>query len=392
MNYHIITQEKFFNTYIEDIYRIHEEDNNVIWVRGDKIRNDFFETEHPVEYIGNDPAHYREKLEELRPDDRLFVSWYDQTIGDVILDMGLPNPLYVYLMGAEFYSFPYWWHARWLFDPMTKRKLYGERLWPRFFPKGKPWLWYRCKNWWKFKREVRTEYEKRLNTIQRIDYIVITEHSGPEVEWVRHLYPGCKAKHVVGSFDQNFDIAKSIPMKPVPQKDIPLKILLGNSSDPNGNQIDALHYLRKRVKTDCEVYSFLSYGDPEAKKWIIDYADKHWGGSFHAITDYMDKTSFVNFINEMDVVMMYHNRQQAEGNIMTALTLGKPVFMKTKNPQFDMLKRMGVSPVYDVTQMHAVNLRDAIARAHRDRESTMSAIEREYSELTRLIHLKELLA
>jgi glycosyltransferase involved in cell wall biosynthesis len=391
MNYHIITQEKFFHAYIEDIYRIHEEDNNVIWVRGTEGKNDFFQTDRPVEYIGTDAAYIRKKLSQLKPEDKLFVSWYDTFIGDIILSMGLPNPLYVYLLGAEFYSFPYWWHAERMFDPLTKRKVKQLRLYPRFFPKGKPWLWYRAKNWWKFKREVEEEYLAKLETIKRIDYIVITEHSGPEVELVKQLYPGCKAKHAVNCFDQNFDIAKTLPMKPLPKEDEPIKILFGNSSDPNGNHMDAIRYLERKIKTPFEVYSFLSYGDPESKEWTIEYAKKHLGDRFHAVTDYMDRPSFVQFVQQMDVVMMFHNRQQAEGNIMTALSLGKPVFMKTKNPQFDMLKRMGVKSVYDVLEMHTVDLRKAIVEAQAHREETMHAIDMEYSDETRLRNLKKLL-
>lgn len=391
MNYHIITQEKFFHAYIEDIYRLHEENNNIIWVRGREGESEFFQTDRPVEYIGNNANHIKQKLSLLKPEDKLFVSWYDVFIGKIILSMNLPNPLYVYLLGAEFYSDPYWWHADWLFDPLTKRKVKQLRLYPRFFPKGKPWQWYKAKNWWKFKKEVRKEYLEKLETIKRIDYIVITEHSGPEVELVRRLYPGCKAKHAVNCFDQNFDIAKTLPLKPLPKEGEPIKILFGNSSDPNGNHMDAIRYLEKKIHTPFEVYSFLSYGDSESKEWTIEYAKKHLGDRFHPVTDYMNRPSFVQFVQEMDVVMMFHNRQQAEGNIMTALSLGKPVFMKTKNPQFDMLKRMGVKPVYDVLEMHTVDLRNAIVEAQSHREETMYAIDMEYSDETRLRNLKKLL-
>lgn len=391
MNYHIITQEKFFHAYIEDIYRLHEENNNIIWVRGREGESEFFQTDRPVEYIGNNANHIKQKLSLLKPEDKLFVSWYDVFIGKIILSMNLPNPLYVYLLGAEFYSDPYWWHADWLFDPLTKRKVKQLRLYPRFFPKGKPWQWYKAKNWWKFKKEVRKEYLEKLETIKRIDYIVITEHSGPEVELVRRLYPGCKAKHAVNCFDQNFDIAKTLPLKPLPKEGEPIKILFGNSSDPNGNHMDAIRYLEKKIHTPFEVYSFLSYGDSESKEWTIEYAKKHLGDRFHPVTDYMNRPSFVQFVQEMDVVMMFHNRQQAEGNIMTALSLGKPVFMKTKNPQFDMLKRMGVKPVYDVLEMHTVDLRNAIVEAQSHREETMHAIDMEYSDETRLRNLKKLL-
>ena len=391
MNYHIITQEKFFNTYIEDIYRLHLEDENIIWVRGKEGKNDFFQTDRPVEYLGNDGRHFEEKLRGLEPGDRLFVSWYDTKIGNAILRSGIKNPVYVYLMGAEFYTFPYWWHAEWLFDPVTKRKVKQARLYPRFFPKGKPWLWYRCKNWWKFKREVRAEYEAKLKTIQRIDYIVITEHSGPEVELVKRLYPGCKARHVVGTFDQNFDIAKTLPLARVPEEGQTLKILFGNSSDPNGNHLDAFRYLKDKVRGPYEVYTFLSYGDPEAKEWALKSGRKLFGNAFHPITEYMDKTAFVQLMQQMDVVMMFHNRQQAEGNIMTALTLGKPVFMKPMNPQYDMLRRMGVKPVYDVREMHTLDLRETITFAQAHRDETMAAIEAEYSDTARLGHLRVLL-
>lgn len=391
MNYHIITQEKFFNTYIEDIYRLGLQDDNVIWVRGKQGKNDFFQTDRPVEYIGNDWRYYQEKLKALRPGDRLFVSWYDLEVSRAIILSKITNPVYVYLMGAEFYSFPFWWHAEWLFDPLTKRKVKRARLYPRFFPQGKPWLWYRCKNWWQFRREVRQEYEWQLDAIKRIDYIVITEHSGPEVELVKRLYPGCRAQHVVGTFDQNFDLAKTQPLLPVPEEGKPLKILFGNSSDPNGNHLDGFRYLKDKVKGPYEVYSFLSYGDSEAKEWFLESGRKLFGDAFHPVTEYMDKVAFVRFMQQMDVVMMFHNRQQAEGNIMTALTLGKPVFMKPMNPQFDMLKRMGVGPVYDVRRMHEVDLRDAIIRAQAQRDETMAAIDAEYSDASRLAHLKELL-
>ena len=391
MNYHIITQEKFFNTYIEDIYRLGLQDENVIWVRGKEGKSDFFRTDRPVEFLGNDGRHFVEKLRELKPDDRLFVSWYDTKIGNAILRSGIKNPVYVYLMGAEFYTFPYWWHAEWLFDPITRRKVKRTRLYPRFFPKGKPWLWYRCKNWWKFKREVRAEYEAQLRTIKRIDYIVITEHSGPEVELVKRLYPGCRAKHVIGTFDQNFDIAKSQPLAPIPEAGTPLKILMGNSSDPNGNHLDAFRYLKKKVKGPYELYTFLSYGDPEAKEWALACGKKLFGETFHPVLDFMDKNAFVKFMNGMDVVMMFHNRQQAEGNIMTALALGKPVFMKPMNPQYDMLKRMGVKSVYDVREMHRVDLREAIVLAQAHRAETMAAIEAEYSDAARQAHLRVLL-
>ena len=108
--------------------------------------------------------------------------------------------------------------------------------------------------------------------------------------------------------------------------------------------------------------------------------------------EYMNRVQFVEFMSKMDLLMMFHNRQQAEGNIMTALVLGKPVFFKPKNPQFEMLKRMGVESVYDVREMHKINWREAILKAQRDREKTIEIIEREYSRDNRLNNLKKMFA
>ena len=65
--------------------------------------------------------------------------------------------------------------------------------------------------------------------------------------------------------------------------------------------------------------------------------------------------------------------------------------MKPMNPQYDMLKRMGVKPVHDVREMHKVDLRASIREAQALREETMAAIDAEYSDASRLAHLKELL-
>ena len=78
MNYHIITQEKFFNTYIEDIYRLGLQDENVIWVRGNEGKNVFFQTDRPVEYIGEDRHHFEEKLRQLKPEDNHIVRMWQQ--------------------------------------------------------------------------------------------------------------------------------------------------------------------------------------------------------------------------------------------------------------------------------------------------------------------------
>lgn len=395
MIYHIIIQDKFFETYIEDIYRLHEETNNVIWVRGDKGQSPYFHTTHEVEYLGNNSEHIVEKLKVLKPEDKLIIAWYDLYIGRVVMASQISCPIYVYLLGADFYGEPEWWHVNWLYDKKTKKRFLKEYYYPIFLRKhrlsriGKyidDFKRYRV-----LKKTTRQDYEDKNKSLSYVDYIVLTEHSGPEIEFVKQLYPACHAQHIPGVFDQNFDIAKQLDMKSVPDGKQPIKILFGNSSDPTGNHIDAFDYIAKNIKCDYEIYSFLSYGDKKCKDWAIAYGKEVLGDKFHPVVDFMDKVSFVKFMNEMDVIMMFHNRQQAEGNIMTSLVLGKPVFMKPANPQYGMLKRMGVVPVYDVRTMHEMDLIEAIRCAQQHRQETIKHVGAEYSMETRLKHLEKII-
>ena len=276
MNYHIIPQDKFFETYIEDLYRIHQEDDNVIWIRGEKGRSPFFQTTRRVEYLGDKAEVYIEHLSRITSGDKLFVSWYDSFIGSIILQADLSAPLYVYLMGGDFYSQPDWWHEKWLLDPLTKRKVRNERLFPTYFPLDKPWRWYR---WLDFRKQLRKQYTEKLKTIERINYLVLPEHATGEMRLVRHLYPVCKAEHRIGTFDQNFDLSKDYPNKGNPRYGDRVRILLGNSADLTGNQMDAIRYLKRKVRFPFDVYCLLSYGDEDAKRWIRAFGEKELGGS-----------------------------------------------------------------------------------------------------------------
>jgi hypothetical protein len=139
------------------------------------------------------------------------------------------------------------------------------------------------------------------------------------------------------------------------------------------------------------VYSVLSYGDFNGKKWAVECGTKLFKEHFHPILDYMDRQSYLDLVNSMDIVVMYHNRQQAVGNIMTALVLGKPVFMKSENVVYKMLKDLGVSSVYDIRMITARPLNEYIIEAKEERKETIELIKNGFSMELRLKYLKELL-
>ena len=392
MNYHIITQDKFFDAYIEDIYNLHQEANNVFWVRGEKGEMPWLTSKRKVEYLGNEQANYVSKLRALKPGDKLFVSWYDMFIGQAIMDSGIKNKLYVPVMGGDLYAEPFWYHASWLYDSKTLKCLkrnpyYG---YPQINWKRRP------KNWGKvydeickrnaFMPEQHRLYQQKLQTMKRIDYLVLPKEDIAEYEFVRQLYPGITCEFAPGVYSQNYDAANLVPTKQYQQGE-PLNLLVGNSADPSNNYLDAFGWLAKQIKKSARpirIHTILSYGDKINRDLVIAKGKAIFGDNFVPITSFMNRDEYISFLNSMDMLVMYHNRQQAVGNIMTMITLGKPVLMKGKSPIFQMMKEQGCSSVYDVIKVSLKQSESIVKNAIESRQENADIVRRIYSEETRL--------
>lgn len=392
MNYHIITQDKFFDAYIEDIYKLHQEANNVFWVRGEKREMPWLTSKRKVEYLGNDSTQYVKKLRTLKPGDKLFVSWYDMFIGEVILDSGIKNELYVLVMGGDLYAEPFWYHANWLFDSKTLKCLKNNAYYgyPQINWKRKP------KNWKKVYDEICKRnafmpeqcqlYQQKLRTMKRINYLVLPKEDLAEFEFVKKLYSGISCEFAHGVYSQNYDVASIVSTKQYQQGE-PINLLVGNSADPTNNYLDAFDWLVKQIKKSSRpvrVHTILSYGDKINRDFVIAKGKALFGENFMPITSFMKREEYIAFLNSMDMLVMYHNRQQAVGNIMTAITLGKPVFMKGNNPIYKMLKEQGCSSVYDVTKVSLKQSECMIKSAIVSRQENADIVKKIYSEETRL--------
>lgn len=394
MNYHIFPQDKFFDAYIEDVYKLHQEHNNFFWVRGEKGDSSLLKTERPVIYIGNEKESIIDKLKSLNPEDKLFVSWYDVFIGDCILRSNIPNRLYVYLMGGDFYDDPNGYHNYWLYDKYTKVIVEKLQL-PKINFRRRPHNWgkiineIRVRN--NYKKQLFNDYKKKLETIGRIDYLVTGADNKGEIDLIKKLYPSYRGKYVYGSYDQNFDLAKDVIADETYLGDRPLRILLGNSADPTNNHIDACKFLLKTIPVGKKIICPLSYGESVYSCIFQQWAKKHLQEQFFPITDFMSRKDYIDFLNKMDIVFMYHNRQQAVGNIITALVLGKPIFLKTSNPVYAMLKNMGIPNLYDVSQIRDLNLSEVCRMAQDNRKTCVSVIQQYFSEQARLKDLSNLI-
>lgn len=394
MNYHIIPQDKFFFTYIEDIYKIGEERNNVIFVRGNAGDSELFQTSRQVEYIGYDEGHIIERLKVINAEDKLIVSWYDITIADAIIKSGIRCKVYAYLMGGEFYNDPAEYHDFWTYDCKTRyyirrnQRQHGVLAFPFRTIYKLPYYLYDS---YKHSIEIKEKYQHKLETLQRLDFIVTPKNNTAEIGFIKKLYPTFHAEHVFGGFDQNVEVAQSIKYEYEDKTNSPITVLLGNSGDPMNNHMDAIKYFKSGRFVDSKVICPLSYGNKPYIVFIEKLLNNKLGSRFIALKTYMKRDDYVRFLSTVDVVVMNHNRQQAFGNTITALCLGKPVYMKKKSVVYSLLKDMGLRHVYDINELKNSNIDEIRLQAYKDREDTIHTISLLLSEEARLTDLGILL-
>lgn len=377
-------QDKFLDSFIADIYAIGEEKNNVFWFRGDKGETNYIKTDKEVEYLGYDKISLKNKLQLLKPTDTIFIHWYDMWISELVYD--LPNKLFVIFWGGELYEEPFWHHAKWIHDKETytiiKKQSYPKIVWQKNIFKTIR----NIKSVLQYPAVVNQLYEQKKKQVERIDYIIFGQLNTAEIEKIKELYPTFKARHLAGQYDLNFDLAAKVNIKT--KKTAVIKILVGNSATEANNHLDAFREL-KTLK-NVEIYCPLSYGSECYKEIVIKAGKRYFGKNFFPVTDFMQRKEYVEFVNEMDIVYMYHNRSQAWGNIATSLTLGKPVFLKKKNAIKQYISAIGIK-TYDTNLIDQYDLESIILQERQNLKTTIEKLKVTISEEVRLNNLKAIM-
>lgn len=119
------------------------------------------------------------------------------------------------------------------------------------------------------------------------------------------------------------------------------RILLGNSASPSNNHID-IFYRLKKLNFKGEVICPLSYGNTEYKEKIIAEGKNILGSSFIPLVEFLPLLQYQELIRSCNIVIMNHFRQQAMGNIISAIWHGAKVYLNQKNPAYHYFNRIGV--------------------------------------------------
>jgi dTDP-N-acetylfucosamine:lipid II N-acetylfucosaminyltransferase len=153
-------------------------------------------------------------------------------------------------------------------------------------------------------------------------------------------------------------------------------ILIGNSADPSNNHFEILEMLSDFCNEDISIYCPLSYyGDQEYIGMVIKKGLEVFGDKFKPLTTMMTTQDYAKFLNNMDISIMNHYRQQGLGNIIPLLFLGKKVFIRSDISSFPFLINSGCV-IFDTCSMNKSNFASFISIDEKIPEINRKAVER----------------
>ena len=124
-----------------------------------------------------------------------------------------------------------------------------------------------------------------------------------------------------------------------------VNLLIGNSADPTNSHQQVFEQL---AKLDVEnrigkIYCPLSYGNPAYAKHIKLLGEATFGVQFHPLMDFMPLDQYNKILDEVDIAVFAHNRQQAMGNAINLLGRGKTVYMRSDISSYRLFTKLGIS-------------------------------------------------
>jgi UDP-2,3-diacylglucosamine pyrophosphatase LpxH len=156
-------------------------------------------------------------------------------------------------------------------------------------------------------------------------------------------------------------------------------IQIGNSADPMNNHIEILDILSKYKEEDIEIIVPLSYGNQEWAKEVINEGKKIFGNKFKALVEFLPPEEYGKVLNSVDIAIFNHDRQQALGNILALLYLGKKVYIKNDITTWKSLNQKGLK-LYNTHDLKNIDFNEIKNIKKSVIDKNREVIKKEYSE------------
>lgn len=164
-----------------------------------------------------------------------------------------------------------------------------------------------------------------------------------DFEYVRQKYRS-RAKYVEAFYPIPMDARGLVPAdagEPANGKTA-VTILVGNSGDPLNHHAWVFDTLSRFRGPGLRVIVPLAYGDPAYVASTIELGRELFGDGFVPLTEFLPPEHYARLIRDVDAAVMNHGFQQALGNIIALLLLGKKVYVRGDTTPYDYFRDLGV--------------------------------------------------
>jgi hypothetical protein len=261
--------------------------------------------------------------------------------------------------------------------------LYLLALQPWLLPKCHWMVWgddlYRYLDTHRSRKGAFKEMVRRF-VIRRIGHIVT--YIPGDYELVRQWY-GSRAT-MVECLMYMSNVYQPMPDLP-PSGSAVTAIQVGNSAYPRNLHGEALERIAPFRDQAIEVYAPLSYGPKPHAQAVAAQGRALLGERFFPLLDFLDPAGYRAFLAKIDIAVFNNTRQQAMGNIISLLGMGKTLYLRRSTTSWPLLEQIGIR-VFDAEQFSLRQLTPA------ERERNIALVQEHFSRERLLAQLGVLFA
>ena len=246
--------------------------------------------------------------------DLWFIHYFDSRLIPVVNRFASQKPLIIQLWGGDYARFTYSTPS--LIEEETYRITIHANSKTKYLPIGLSRLYHRLK--WKLGQGKRA-YFSSMSRASEIWTLLHEEEvnlfkNWPDLSFSEH-------KVIYGEFsEEEISVGQGIP-----------KILLGNSGNSSNNHLEVIQLLNPLKEQFDHCYLPMSYaGTDEYRKDLAQSIPSNIYSQVSILQEMMPKETYFRLVNECDVIIMNHIRQQALGNILYGLCRGKTIYLNPK--------------------------------------------------------------